>query len=116
MSEKFSNKQVGDPFVLDLITLLQEYGGFDDIKRPGIKLFRNQFDVKRDIAKRFKEQFLDFYSIGINDVFECVSDYVTKINNDPNDLSSLEEKARMALEVIACVKNPKMDSPIFDMR
>ena len=116
LSEKFSNKQVGDPFVLNLITLLQEYGSFDDIKRPGINIFRKQADVKRDIARRFKEKFLDFYSIGINDVFECVSNYVTKINNDPNDLSSLKEKAQMALEVIACVKNPKMDSPIFDMR
>ena len=115
LSEKFSNKQVGDPFVLELINVLQEYGSFDDIKRPGIQLFRSQVKAKRDIARRFKKQFLDFYSIGITDVFECVSDYVTKINNDPNDLSSLK-KAQVALEVIDCVKNNKMDSPIFDMR
>lgn len=116
LSEKFSNKQVGDPFVLELINLLQEYGSFDDIKRPGIQLFRSQVKAKRDIARRFKKQFLDFYSIGITDVFECVSEYITKINNDPNDLSSLKDKAQMALEVIDCVKNNKMDSRIFDMR
>lgn len=113
LSEKFSNKQVGDPFVLDLITVLQEYGSFDDINRPYIQLFRDRVEVKRDIARRFKEQFLDFYSISITDVFECVSDYVTKINNDPNTLNSFNKKAQMALEVIDCVKNNKMGMPIF---
>lgn len=98
--EKFSNKLVGAPFVLNLIKELQKWGNFDCIKHIDTTETRTKDEIIREIAKGFKIQFIDFYGIDITDVYDCVSYYFTKIDNDPNALNSLKEKAQMAFEVL----------------
>lgn len=108
LSEKFANKLIGDPFVLELISELQEGGSFDYGKYMGTTENRPVGQILRNIGRGFKEYFVDFYGIDINDVFERVSDYVNKLNNDPNALKSVKEQAQNALEVIDLAKTNKI--------
>ena len=106
LHEQFSNKLVGDPFVLELISELQEGGSFDckkDMEDEVTKRARES--ILSSIGDCFKEKFIDFYGIDINDVFECVSNYVNKLNNDPNALKSVKVKAQMAIDVIDTAKS-----------
>ena len=108
LSENFSKENVGDPFVLGLICELQEGGNFDYGKYMGRTENRSAGQILIHIGRGFKEKFIDLYDIKINDVFELVSDYVNKLNNDPNTLKSVKEKAKTALEVIDLAKTQQI--------
>ncbi len=116
LSEKFSNKQVGDPFVLDLITVLQEGGSFDSGKYMGTTENRPVGQILRNMGRCFKEYFVDFYGIDINDIFERVSDFANKLNNDPNALKSVTAQAQMALEVIDIAKTNKINETYYKVK
>ena len=108
LSENFSKENMGDPFVLGLICELQEGGSFDYGKYMGTTENRPVGQILRHIGRGFKEKFIDFYGIDINDIFQRVSDFANKLNNDPNTLKSVKEKAKTALEVIDLAKTQQI--------
>ena len=109
LSDKFSNKQIGDPFVLELISELKLGNIFYvDLTPSNTSTSIPYGQVQRNMGRGFKEKFINLYDIKINDVFELVSDFANKLNNDPNALKSVKKQAQNALEVIDLAKTNKI--------
>lgn len=109
LSEKFSNKQIGDPFVLELISELKPgHIFYVDLTPSNTSTIIPYGQAQRNMGRGFKEKFINLYDIKINDVFELVSDFANKLNNDPNALKSVKKQAQNALEVIDLAKTNKI--------
>lgn len=112
LNEQFSENQVGEPFILDLISELKEGGKFDN------EIYVDKEDPnneKRSFVREFQEKFLGFYKIDINYVLKCVSTYVNQLNNNPNVLNSVKEKAQKALRAIECAKDNNVDGIYYEV-
>lgn len=109
LSEKFANKLIGDPFVLELISELKSgHIFYVSLPTSNTSIIIPEGQVQRNMGRGFKEKFIDFYGIDINDIFQRVSDFANKLNNDPNALKSVKEQAQNALEVIDLAKTNKI--------
>lgn len=104
LKQKILDKQFSDLFVINLIDRLNAKISFILQVKMNFtyKIVENQdiAEVIPEVAKSFKEEFIDFYDINIYHVFELVSDYADKLNITPQVPNSMKENAQNALKII----------------
>ena len=104
MKQRILDKQVSDLFVIDLIDRLN---GKITSQLKFNRNFTDKIVEKQDIeevipvvGQFFKEAFIEFYDINIYQVFELVSEYVNKLNINPQVSNPMKENAQNALKII----------------
>ena len=104
LKQRILDKQVSDLFVIDLIDRLN---GKITSQLKFNRNFTDKIVEKQDIeevipvvGQFFKEAFIEFYDINIYQVFELVSEYVNKLNINPQVSNPMKENAQNALKII----------------
>lgn len=104
LKQRILDKQFSDLFVMDLIDRLN---GKITSQLKFNRNFTDKIVEKQDIeevipvvGQFFKEAFIEFYDINIYQVFELVSEYVNKLNINPQVSNPMKENAQNALKII----------------